>query len=220
MSKGLEALESLAKLEECAYAMKDLPKSNWIDLAENEAELDLKIMDWVVTIKFELFKGKRALQRLEAIDNTNPSEALKALDRNIVVIREKDYTIIEQALLELKQIKEANPSKAMECLERIDKEYATIENEDFKICFNTIKQALIKAQEQEKENQEDVKIATLLKNKKGYIKSQKGNFMELRISNITHNGNKFMVNGYCTYSDNCRYVPLNKVYVSEVLNNE
>lgn len=66
------------------------------------------------------------------------------------------HETIKQALLELKAIKEANPSKAMECLERIDKEYATIENEDFKICFNAIKQALLKAQEQEqeKENQE------------------------------------------------------------------
>lgn len=81
--------------------------------------------------------------------------------------------------------------------------------------LNLIKQI----NELKKENQEAVKIATLLKNKKGYIKSQKGNFMELRISNITHNGNKFMVNGYCTYSDNCRYVPLNKVYVSEVSEN-
>ena len=95
--------------------MKDLPMSNWIDLAENEAELDLKIMDWVETIKIELLKGK-------------------------------------QALTELKAIKEAKSSEAMESLERIDKEYATIEHEDFKICFNTIKQALLKAQEQEKEN--------------------------------------------------------------------
>ena len=111
MSKVLEALENL---EECAYAMKDLPMSNWIDLAENEAELDLKIMSWVETIKFELFKGK-------------------------------------QALLELKDIKEVNPSKAMESLERIDKEYATIEHEDFKICFNTIKQALVKQKKKKKE---------------------------------------------------------------------
>ena len=78
MSKELEALD---KLEECAEGMKDLPKSNWIDLAENEAELDLKIMDWVETIKFELFKGKQALQRLEQIDNAKPSEALKELEQ-------------------------------------------------------------------------------------------------------------------------------------------
>ena len=111
-----EVFEALDKLEECAYAMKDLPMSNWIDLAENEVELDLKIMNWVETINFELFKGK-------------------------------------QALLELKDIKEVNLGKAMESLERIDKEYATIENEEFKICFNTIKQTLLKAQKQEKENE-------------------------------------------------------------------
>ena len=83
--------------------------------------------------------------------------------------------------------------------------------------IEVLKQDLERLEELKKENQKAVKIATLLKNKKGYIKSQKGNFMELKISNITHNENKYMVNGYCTYSDNCRYVPLNKVYVSEVL---
>ena len=108
MSKNLEVLESLDKLEECAYAMKDLPMSNWIDLAENEAELDLKIMNWVETIKFELFKGKQALTELKAIKEVNPSEALKALDRNIVVIREKDYTIIEQALLNAQELQKEN----------------------------------------------------------------------------------------------------------------
>ena len=77
MTKELDALEILDKLEECAYAMKDLPISNWIDLANSEAELDLKIMDWVETIKLELLKGKQALQRLEEIDNANPSEVLE-----------------------------------------------------------------------------------------------------------------------------------------------
>lgn len=71
MTKGLEVLESLDKLEECAYAMKDLPMSNWIDLAENEAELDLKITDWVETIKLELFKGKQDLDRLEELEKEN-----------------------------------------------------------------------------------------------------------------------------------------------------
>ena len=60
---------------------------------------------------------------------------------------------------------------------------------------------------------EAIKIAVLLKNKKGYIKSKKGTLMELKISNITHNGRTYMVNGYCTYSDNCRYIPLHKVYL-------
>lgn len=98
MSKGLEALKILDKLEECAYAMKDLPMSNWIDLAENEAELDLKIMNWTEEIKFELFKGQQALQRLEAIDNANPSEALKCVG----VLKEDDCitTLVQGKALE------------------------------------------------------------------------------------------------------------------------
>ncbi len=70
-----EVLDYLDKLEECANGMKDLPKSNWIDLAENEAELDLKIMDWVETIKFELFKGKQAL--IKAQKNNSSDEILQ-----------------------------------------------------------------------------------------------------------------------------------------------
>lgn len=62
-----EALECLDKLEECADGMKDLPMSNWSDLAENGAELDLKIMDWVETIKFELFKSKQALLKAQKL---------------------------------------------------------------------------------------------------------------------------------------------------------
>ena len=161
--KGLEALEILDKLEECAYAMKDLPMSNWGDLAENEFELDLKIMDWVETIKIELLKGK-------------------------------------QALTELKAIKEAKSSEAMESLERIDKEYATIEHEDFKICFNTIKQALLKAQEQEKENKvlkacikdweddyEHLKFASEKKEKALEIIKEKCYFMPLsKIKNLSY----------------------------------
>lgn len=128
MSKDLEVLESLDKLEECAYAMKDLPMSNWIDLAENEAELDLKIMDWVETIKLELFKGKQALQRLEAIDNTNPSEALKYVNGKIADLEDdlQHYTMVEK-------------DKCKEFFIR----------EDLKQ-FTTIKQTLLKAQKQEK----------------------------------------------------------------------
>lgn len=114
-----------------------------------------------------------------------------------------------------------NVDMLKEILENISKELEEVEYGSRVWHLLTDENNLIKNHlELIKENQEAVKIATLLKNKKGYIKSQKGNFMELRISNITHNGNKFMVNGYCTYSDNCRYVPLNKVYVSEVKDNE
>ena len=78
--KETKASEALEFLEECANGMKDLPKSNWIDLAENEAELDLKIMDWVETIQFELFNGKQALTELKQIKETKASEALKCVD--------------------------------------------------------------------------------------------------------------------------------------------
>lgn len=134
MTKGSEVLESLDKLEECAYAMKDLPMSNWIDLAENEAELDLKIMDWVETIKLELFKGKQALLELKAIKEANHSEALKALDRNIVVIREKDYTIIEQTLLNAQELQKENQEliKKADCCLWKDCNKISQENQDLK----------------------------------------------------------------------------------------
>lgn len=137
MTKGLEALESLDKLEECAYAMKDLPMSNWIDLANSEAELDLKIMNWTEEIKFELFKGQQGLERLEAIDNSNPSEALKYVNGKIADLEDdlQHYTMVEK-------------EKCKEFYIR----------EDLKQ-FTTIKQALLKAQEQEKENQELIKKA-------------------------------------------------------------
>lgn len=59
---------------------------------------------------------------------------------------------IEQALLELQSIKETNPSEALECLERIGAEKLArgelIRNDDkVETYFNTIKQALLKAQE-------------------------------------------------------------------------
>lgn len=78
--KEAKPSEALDKLEECANGMKDLPKSNWIDLAESEAELDLKIMDWIETIKFELFKGKQALTELQQIKSASPTKALECLE--------------------------------------------------------------------------------------------------------------------------------------------
>lgn len=89
------------------------------------------------------------------------TKELEALDRNMVVIREKDYAIIEKALQRLKQIDNANPSEALECLEEIKQEckstyfdengkqwWTTDKNKDYRC--NTIKQALLKQQEQEK----------------------------------------------------------------------
>lgn len=64
----VDVMRCLDNLEDCANGMKDLPKSNWIDLAEDEAELDLKIMDWVEKIKFELFKGKQAFLKSQDLE--------------------------------------------------------------------------------------------------------------------------------------------------------
>lgn len=67
----------------------------------------------------------------------------------------EEIDIVNNALLELKAINEANPSEALECLERLGAEKLArgqlIRNDD-KIdpYINTIKQALIKAQEQKK----------------------------------------------------------------------
>lgn len=63
---------------------------------------------------------------------------------------DEDFEIIKQALLELKAIKEANPSEALECLENIRKDIYDYYNE-YLDDISIIKQALLKAQEQEKE---------------------------------------------------------------------
>lgn len=70
---------------------------------------------------------------------------------------------IKQTLLELKAIKEANPSEALGCLERVNVHLETEFDRGIwnKQC-NTIKQALIKAQEQEKK----LKALEIIKNKK------------------------------------------------------
>ena len=61
----------------------------------------------------------------------------------------EEIDIVNNALLELKAIKEANPSEALECLIGLEKEIIQRDGRitDFlKIKFNIIKQALIKAQ--------------------------------------------------------------------------
>ena len=114
MDKELEALE---KLEECANGMKDLPKSNWIDLAENEAELDLKIMDWVETIKFELFKGRQALTELQAIkgylafDNGSIMCGFSLNGKQLCAMPLEEYDKMQRAYDELQAIKKAEPSE-------------------------------------------------------------------------------------------------------------
>ena len=60
-----------------------------------------------------------------------------------------DFLTIKRALLELKTIKEANPSDATECLENIRKDIYDFYT-DYLDDISTIKQALLKAQEDEK----------------------------------------------------------------------
>lgn len=81
----------------------------------------------------------------------NIAEVEQALQRLEAIEKGKNTDIIDNYMAFKND--NANPSEALKCLERIDKEYLTIESKDFDNCFNTIKQALLKAQEQEKENE-------------------------------------------------------------------
>lgn len=104
MSKELEALECSLKL----YKMvESAGNDNGFNL--NEAWEYHKII-------------KQALLELKAIKEAKPSEALKALDRNIVVIREKDYTIIEQALLKAQE-----QEKKLKALEIIKNKHVDVD---------------------------------------------------------------------------------------------
>ena len=90
-------------------------------------------------------------------------EYLEAFDRieqeingciNIYHIEENDIDIVKQALLELKAIKETNPSEAMGCLywigtHRIEFSEFLAFTKDISE-YNTIKNYILKAQEQEK----------------------------------------------------------------------
>lgn len=87
--KEADPSEALELLEECANGMKDLPKSNWSDLAEDQAELDLKIMDWVEVIKFGLFKGAQASLKVQELEKENESL------RDYIRDQQKDYDLLE-----------------------------------------------------------------------------------------------------------------------------
>ncbi len=85
---------------------------------------------------------KLALQRLESIDNSEPSEALKILYNNAKMDRDR--------------IEQGYPLTYAEEIEH---------NEGIKPYYDTIKQALLKSQEQEKENAYIEKIKTMMKQK-------------------------------------------------------
>ena len=112
-----------------------------------------------------------SLERLAMPDELHIKECEK-----LGISLTEDFDLVEQALLELKSIKDANPSEALKCLEKLkgmeissmpfSDEYGTQEvdlndirkvgsqlNTDFREYTTTIKQALLKAQEQEKENE-------------------------------------------------------------------
>ena len=81
-------------------------------------------------------------------------EALKRIGNNLehhYPENIRDFNILKQALQRLEAIENANPSEALECLEQLaemaDKCWVSCDVHKWK---NTIKQALIKAQEQEK----------------------------------------------------------------------
>ena len=121
-----------------------------------------------------------ALTELEQIKEANPSEAIKCLNKIEGFMRyyevndtyKDELTTIKQALLKQLSgsqytniyIDEAvKPSEAMECLEKLP--YMSQGYGNWREYYNTIKQALLKAQELEKENTEYKEVLTLIKNK-------------------------------------------------------
>lgn len=91
---------------------------------------------------------KQALLELQSIKEAKPSEAIKALDRNIVVIREKDYTIINQYLLKAEKF-----GKAWEVVKEkgVDvatfNDYQTVIEYNWSIRFEKYKRKLLTQEE-------------------------------------------------------------------------
>lgn len=96
-------------------------------------------------------EGALAIIKVKCHPNSNPSPLVDGA-----------LEIVEQALLELKAIKDAKPSEAMECVDDINADLVALPKhceepdgifddylEDISIKINTIKQALLKAQEQD-----------------------------------------------------------------------
>lgn len=105
---------------------------------------------------------KQALQRLESIDNANPSEALE-------YILNKVFGYGVQSTLDCLVLRGYNTKRMLEqeCLGKTlehDLDEAKTKITDLK-GINTIKQALIKAQENEKENARYKKVFELIKEK-------------------------------------------------------
>ena len=75
-----EALNELEMLHDCSTAMQELPSSNWIEYAENEAELDLKLYFGYEHIKEALIKAQEMQEDIihykGTIDNLRRDNAL------------------------------------------------------------------------------------------------------------------------------------------------
>ena len=83
-------------------------------------------------------------KELEALKRTRYNSSIEVVD---------DFDVIEKALQRLETIENANPNEALKCLEKLEIQITNriILNEEEQLNFcNTIKQALLKAQEQEK----------------------------------------------------------------------
>lgn len=92
---------------------------------------------------------KKELEALEKIGN------LHSITKGCAISYTDEYKVIEQALIELQTIKEPKPNEALECLEGINNYLSNVYDykeikEEIQKDINTIKQALLKAQENEK----------------------------------------------------------------------
>ena len=94
-----EALEELEMLHDCSTAMQELPSSNWIEYAETEAELDLKLHFAYLDIKQSLIKSQEQEKVLEII---------KEYQVDIWLLKQCDYEnyirIRKEAMVSIGQI--------------------------------------------------------------------------------------------------------------------
>ena len=86
MSKELDELEKIKN----RYDNLEIRLTYWYIKRTNPPSLDFNII-------------KQALQRLESIDNANPSEALECLEENELVLLRKDYNLLHQALIKAQE---------------------------------------------------------------------------------------------------------------------
>jgi len=147
-------------------SLERIKKSHYTAIAVMGCERDYETEEAIKTVEC-------AVQRLEAIDNANPSEAMECLKHiKKYYIPEpcsaKTYDCldtIKQALKRLESIDNANPSEALECLEKIIDnldDYADFEiKQEANEYIDTIKQALLKAEQDKKKLNKIEKLTNL-----------------------------------------------------------